>query len=426
MKVLFLHGISQPICGIAAFTAELARHLAAVGGSPTVGLAWGSRFYDPALFEERYPDLPVLRMDARTGTEEGRVQAVERAIRKVRPDVLVVNVLHSAFEAVRRTAPSGARPVVVAVNHGTLASHLAALCENRDAIDHIVTVNRSSYEATLRWIEDFDRDRIHYIPNGVPEPERPFASDRPDRIGYVGRLDRDKGFDELPDFFRTVTDEAPSAELWIAGAGELEGVAEGLARSAAGRVRFLGPLSREALYRDVYPELSLLVHLSRAEGWSLTMGEAMAHGVIPVSSNFRGVRAEGLLKDGENCRLFPVGEPVAGGRIAARLLEDPRRIYEMRERARDSILPDFSIRVFRRRWAEFLGEVLQRGGVARPRVSRTARYPRGRVEAVRERARRWLGRRFAHSHRGEEWPHFRARDRELVARIKRSLTESNG
>jgi len=63
------------------------------------------------------------------------------------------------------------------------------------------------------------------------------------------------------------------------------------------RVSLIGAMRRSDLYRTIYPRLDALVLPSAllSEGLPNAPMEAMIHGVVPVVSDFLGLREQGLL-----------------------------------------------------------------------------------------------------------------------------------
>ena len=127
--VMILYSSHTKVCGVAAWIEMLHAELSYAGWDVTVGVTQGRTYHQPRNFEEGRSWISTARMDGRTGTEEGRVQAIMRAVRRTAPDVLVVTCLDSAFEAIRRLRRCGSTFRTVAVNHGTIPGQAACLIE---------------------------------------------------------------------------------------------------------------------------------------------------------------------------------------------------------------------------------------------------------------------------------------------------------
>src|SRR3974377_299050 len=98
--------------GIELWITGLAKFLERKGWAVHVGLARGLRFNAPDAFRQVYPELKTIEFDGRTGTPEGRIRAVERVVRYLRPDVLIPVGLAEVFYAAARIKVTG-QPVRV-------------------------------------------------------------------------------------------------------------------------------------------------------------------------------------------------------------------------------------------------------------------------------------------------------------------------
>lgn len=424
-RALILYPSAIAACGIGTWVESLAAALPARGWDVTVGLAWGARFHDPAKVESFRPNLKTIRMDGRTGTEEGRIQAVMRTIRAVRPDIVILTVLDSAFEAVRRLRYAGDFSFrLVAVNHGNLSVHAASIKQNRDVIDLIVCVSRLSYYVMLAFANGSENNLIKHIPNAVQIPaKRINIKHEVFRVGYVGRLGNDKRAGDITPFFKALHSKMQEVEMWVAGKGEQESEIAILSDEYPARFKYFGELDHHTLEQHFYPKLNLLVHFSPSEAWGFSIAEAMSYGVVPVTSDFRGLRADGLVLEGENGLVFPVGDVERAGDLAAGLLADRERLQRMSAAAAAHIRNHFSLDVFGAQWAEALEAGLALPALPRPSrpASLDAKGPLGLPWPIWERCRRIMGLQIAHASAGEEWPHFRCRDQQLIEEMEQAL-----
>src|SRR2546421_10039612 len=116
--------------------------------------------------------------------------------------------------------------------------------------------------------------------------------------------------------------------------------------------KFLGKVSIDDLYTSVLPAIDVLVLFSTAEAGPQVVFQAMHYGVVPVVSRYRGARAEGLLRDGENALMFDVGDAETAAAHVERLANDPalfERLAKAAERAIDpEYLLDHSLEEWRR------------------------------------------------------------------------------
>lgn len=138
--------------------------------------------------------------------------------------------------------------------------------------------------------------------------------DGPLRVGYVGRLEPEKGVPDLLAALRLLDERGVAYRLTVAGEGSLD-------------VPSLGQLPNAGL-PALYNDLDVVVVPSRlvaefAEPWSLAVNEAMGCGAVVVASDAVGAVQDGLVTDGETGLVFPHGDAAAlAGRLTT-LAADP-------------------------------------------------------------------------------------------------------
>lgn len=105
----------------------------------------------------------------------------------------------------------------------------------------------------------------------------------------VGRLEKVKGYDKLIPIIKNVRNKGVDVHLWIVGNGTQKGVLENLVK----RVNLEGCVTFTGFMKNPYSLMSkmdLFVCSSRAEGFSLVIGEAMILGIPVISMNCAGPR----------------------------------------------------------------------------------------------------------------------------------------
>jgi len=152
---------------------------------------------------------------------------------------------------------------------------------------------------------------------------------------FVGRLDRDKGIDELVQAFRMLEKEYPKVHLFLVGIEEPEG-------------KSILDETREIITRDDHIHLSdgwqadvrpwyaaadALVHPSRREGFPNVVIEAGAMGLSSIVTDINGSRE--IVKDGQNGKIVPAQDPEALYAAMKEFLEQPEMVREMAAAARD-------------------------------------------------------------------------------------------
>jgi glycosyltransferase involved in cell wall biosynthesis len=195
--------------------------------------------------------------------------------------------------------------------------------------------------------------QIARIPQALPqdalarrprETSRP-VTDRPLRIGFVGRLDPDKGFRVLARAYETLPQDGP-AELWVV--HRTLATEENVARQfssrrrfldllAKGRVKLLRPESPDELYRLMARVDVGVIPSIQYEAPCLVMLEMVAQKTPIVRSESKGM--EHVIQDGVNGRTFPYGDSAALAAILNDILAHPALLESWRERL-PAISPD--------------------------------------------------------------------------------------
>jgi glycosyltransferase involved in cell wall biosynthesis len=186
-------------------------------------------------------------------------------------------------------------------------------------------------------------DRVHLIRNGVDtsvfHPARP-AERRPGpmRVGALGRLVRQKGFDLLLDALPQVLQDV-EVEVTIAGDGELRH--ELVDRAAGLPVTIAGSITGSQAVADYLRDLDLFVMPSRYEGLPNAVIEALACGVPVVAADVAGMREA----TGAAATLVPPEDPAALAAAIVSALADPPRGAAPASRSFDQVAADH-LRVF--------------------------------------------------------------------------------
>jgi glycosyltransferase involved in cell wall biosynthesis len=160
-------------------------------------------------------------------------------------------------------------------------------------------------------------------------------------IGFVGRLDPQKGLSVLIDALPRVLSDHPSARLLVAGAGPLRPRLERLAeeRGVSESTHWLG-------FRADVPELlsafDVFTMPSLWEGFGLALVEAMASGTPAVASAVDSL-PEIAGAGSERALLVPPGDPDALARAIANTLADPDAARLRADAAREHVRKRYSV-----------------------------------------------------------------------------------
>jgi glycosyltransferase involved in cell wall biosynthesis len=181
----------------------------------------------------------------------------------------------------------------------------------------------------------FDPQRMHLIPNVVPQAEAAehSADDPGSYVGYVGRLSAEKGVHVLLEAARRL----PDVRFRLAGR-----VAEGFALPdpLPANVELAGFLQGEAL-RDFYLGARMIVSASECfETFGMSVGEAMQQGRAVVVSRI-GVFPE-FVNEGVTGLLFETGNAQDLSEKVRLLWDQPQRCVEMGRAGREWARREYS------------------------------------------------------------------------------------
>lgn len=412
-RLLILTGARSIHGGVEHIIDDLCRGLPDYGFDVRVGLGEGF-CNDGNRYRSAYPHQTTVGIDGRWGTRQSRIEALIRVFKAQAPDIVLTARLADAYEAVRRLKRRGWDLRLVTTIQAFEPHYLWDARGYRSIMDHVVTSGELIRRALLDW-GGFEAGRVTSIPGGVMPvphpPERDYG--RPVlRIGYVGRLDQvQKRIGDLPLIVDLLEGRGVPFTLTVAGTGPEQQKTDAALRRRLpkDRYRFLGWQSRQVLYSEVYPRLDVLLHLAAVEGVTIAPREAMAHGVVPVISDFPGLRTERHFRHGENALVFPVGDTAAAARRVEALHRDRSLLETLSNGARHSQRGIYSAEGALRAWAEVFRGVLARPARQGPVLARPD-YGSGLLDRmglppwVAQRIRQLLGRHHRHRDGGSEWP----------------------
>jgi glycosyltransferase involved in cell wall biosynthesis len=168
-------------------------------------------------------------------------------------------------------------------------------------------------EALLPFVARLARRAPVYLPNHVDTDALPWrdttlALPAAPTVAYVGRIVEEKGVVGALDAVRLLRSRGLDAKLRLAGDGEARYLQRLSAASAALDVRWLGPMSSQAvlaLLREAHVFVFATRHVG--EGQSNALTEAMACGCVPIAS--RHGFNEAVI--GEAALILPSDAPAA-------------------------------------------------------------------------------------------------------------------
>lgn len=428
MKVLFLSKSFPIHGGVERWLDDLCSGLGDYGVEPVLALAKGLRFHLPARYLEAHPDLadvPTYEIDGMSGIEAGRRLSAEKIITAVEPAVVVPVLLYDALAAAVARRLRGQSLRIVFPIHDNGISIFRAIEEYQTHLDMVVSVNRlflDVLQIDLAW----PRSRATHIRCAArpQQASRIIARDVTLRIGYSGRLtQQQKRVFDLVDLCQALARLEQPYRLSIAGTGAQQGELEERLSGeiACGQVEFLGQLNHEELYGSFYPNLDTLVIASDWESGPIVAWEAMMHGVVPVTSNYRGLRREGLLRHGWNSMVYPIGDMACAASKLKKLALDGGFLTKLAANAKQSAGNHLTVESMVSSWSEVFSracEIPPRSPSPPPPGAApwNRRATWGLPPLVAHRLRGFLGRGYHCSNSNAEWPRYTLRRASSQAR----------
>ena len=260
------------------------------------------------------------------GARWRRAPALAGAVRATRPDLVHVNAVDLRSNRVPLTvAAAGAPPAVATVHMRGTAGPPAGRRLLAGVYRRLAGVVAVSAEIRGLLVDGLGLpgDRVWVVRNGVdPVRRRPPPAGRagagndgtPLRVGGLGRLTRQKGFDLLIEATRRLVGEGWAPEVRVAGEGRERAALE--AAAAGLPVRLVGFTDAPAFLAG----LDVFCLPSRAEGLPFALLEAMAAGLPCVAAATGEIPAA----VGEAVLLVPPGNLDALTGAVRRLLADGR------------------------------------------------------------------------------------------------------
>ncbi|RBM23978.1 glycosyltransferase family 4 protein [Streptomyces sp. PT12] len=211
---------------------------------------------------------------------------------------------------------------------------IAAYPMLQPALEKISARVAVSEYARRTLVEHLGGDAV-VIPNGVDvgffADAEPKAEWQGGTIGFIGRIDEPrKGLPVLMRALPRILRERPGARLLVAGRGDEKEAVAGLPDDLRGRVEFLGMVSDEDKARLLRSVDLYVAPNTGGESFGIILVEAMSAGAPVLASDLDAFAQ--VLDGGAAGQLFPNEDAAALAAAAVRLLGDPARRNELRER----------------------------------------------------------------------------------------------
>ena len=209
----------------------------------------------------------------------------------------------------------------------------------------------SEYARRLHLSWGVPDDKLRVVPPGLPKPAlqaNPGAD--PVHLLFIGNDFERKGGPILLDAFAHVRARFPNVELTVVSAQDIP--------SQPG-LHHIRDVSRERLFRDVYPRSQILVLPARAEGFGLVAIEAMSFG-LPVIAAAVGALPEIVAHESTGWVFADLTADLLADRLTA-LIRDPARRVALGRAGRARFLQHFAADSTGRELREVYLEALRDG-----------------------------------------------------------------
>jgi glycosyltransferase involved in cell wall biosynthesis len=333
--------------GAEVYVTHLARRAGGLGWRASVVCA------EPVAgaFAAAAPDVDLAVVPL--ARHQPRAPQVEAALRAQRPDVVHVNLVDrasnaAAVQAALAVAPATATLHLDGPSEGSAADRrrLAMLYRG---LGVVLTPARAD---RLVGALDLPPEHVVVVPNGVDVPATlPVRTTCGTlRLGALGRLTEQKGFDLLLASLRRLDLPPGGVQVVLGGQGRDEAKLRDLARGLP--VDFPGFVADvPAFLRDI----DLFCLPSRREAMPLALLEAMAHGLACIATDVGAVRDS----VGEAAVVIPPGDVDALTAALDGLLRDGGRRAALGTRARARAVRDFDADLMARRTFAVLQRALR-------------------------------------------------------------------
>lgn len=309
--LLFVTPSAYPLGGVSVWLQYIVDGLSKQGWQCWVGLVEGA-FHNTNRYLSEYKFQNIILISNKTNTRYGRVKAIEKAIEKVSADIVVSVNIPDVFEAVTQLKNHGRQTKAVMTLHGLELDYFKDISLFKEQIDAVIVTNKLT-ESMVHQYSGFEQQRVIYSPYGVKMPSIHNNKKRgsPVVLAYVGRITTNqKRCRDLIELVHQLEEKKINYQLKLIGDGdERENLLQELNRETKlGEVVFEGIVTNEKLTKQLFPTVDLLILTSDWETGPIVIWEAMASGVVVVSSNYIGSGIENSLLKGENCYMFDIGD----------------------------------------------------------------------------------------------------------------------
>jgi glycosyltransferase involved in cell wall biosynthesis len=266
------------------------------------------------------------------------VPAIQR-VREFRPDLVHAHFAVPTGALALPVSRFGKVPYIITAHLGDVPGAIP------DQTDHLfgwlnpfirpIWRNAAALVGVSQFVADLAKEAygrdLDIIPNGISlqnRPDLPQSCSKKPRLIFVGRLNRQKNLDFLPDILSQITDL--DWEFDIVGEGEEGTVLKNAFAPLSSRVFFHGWLDQEAVNAKLR-EAEIFLLPSQVEGLSVAALEALKFGLAMLGADIPSLRE--CIQSGLNGYLISTTDRAAWITTLRALLTDPAKRLAMRQHA---------------------------------------------------------------------------------------------
>ena len=257
---------------------------------------------------------------------------------------------------VKRAVPDKVK--VIAVVHNDEAVYYTYYKMFENYIDQCLVISERIRDKMIK--NGFPQAKLEYLPWEIACEEQFYHTYTSKyghlRIGYAGRIEtQQKRMDYLVEVVKRLKERRIDFKLEIAGNGSYkEQLAKEISKNQLDReVQILGVLDAAEI-REFWKRQDIMVSCSDWEGHSISQGEAMAAGAVPVVTDVSGASDD--ITDGENGFIVEVGSVEQITEKIAYFYEHRELLPVMGEKAHQTILINNNGKKLENLWRNLLLE----------------------------------------------------------------------
>jgi glycosyltransferase involved in cell wall biosynthesis len=370
-------------------------------------------FHNGVLYNQYYKHIDAIYFNNKTGTSEGRINALSKLLLSHPVDLIVGVNIADIYTAYERVYHKLQKTKIVMTLHAIEGDYLGDIGQYCQLLDGVITTNKLTQKIVTE-LKLLEKDHIYYAPYGVRANTNLIMRDQKQElsIAWVGRFDNhQKRILDLVNILINLDQKDIAYRVSLAGDGpykdkiELE-LGPWIKKN---RVKMMGTLKKSEL-QLFYEDNNILLITSEWETGPIVAWEAMISGLVVVSSEYVGYLSEGALIHEATALLYPTGSANAAAHQLSRLADTDLRM-KLSMRGQQMARSRYSLESSLNSWEKVFTTIL---GYENRKQKTILKYKSiavsGRLDTllgtrIGEFVRRCLARKGYCRDPGSEWPH---------------------